>query len=176
MQTFVVLLRAVNVSGKNIIKMAELRSALISAGFEQVSTYIQSGNIILRSNSKKQQVRDAIKELIDHQFGVKTEAFVLTLTELETALRYHPFDSSCEPNKVFVTFLSDIPGEDLLENLKKADHGAEAFEVNNKVLYFHVPDGMAKAKMNNNYFEQKLKVVATGRNLNTVRKLIELAK
>lgn len=176
MQTFVVLLRAVNVSGKNIIKMAELRSALTTEGFEQVSTYIQSGNIVLRSSAIKQGVKENVRALIADKFGLDLEVFVLELEELEAALHQNPFPEEYAPSRVFITLLSAAPAAGLLEQLYSIDHGAEVFRVKDKVLYFYLPEGMAKSKMNNNYFEKELKVRATGRNLNTVRKMIELAR
>ena len=156
--------------------MAELKSALESSGFVNVKTYIQSGNVVLQTTATKGQVQEAIKTMINERFGLDVEVFVLTLKELEVALHHNPFGGECAPTKVYVTFLYDVPNEALVENLKAVDHGAESFEVNHNVLYFYVPDGMANAKMSNNYFEKKLKIVATGRNLNTVGKMIALAQ
>lgn len=176
MNIFIVLLRAVNVSGSNIIKMADLRSGLGAAGFEDVRTYIQSGNIVLRSSAKKQAVKEKVRALIADQFGLDIEVFVLELEELEAALQHAPFSDEYAPARVFITLLSAVPDAGLLDQLYSVDHGAETFCVKDKVLYFYPPEGMAKSKMNNNYFEKKLKVRATGRNLNTVRKMIELAR
>ncbi len=174
-QVYFVFLRAVNVSGKNIIKMAALKSSLESAGFEAVKTYIQSGNMLLQSSFDKTTVKNKISDLILSTFGLQIEVFVLELKNLENALHQNPFGADLAPNRVFVTLLSAVPDKQLVTQLKNVDHGTELFEVKADILYFYVPDGMAKSKMTNNYFEKKLKVIATGRNLNTIRKMIELA-
>lgn len=171
---FVVFLRAVNVSGKNIIKMAKLKTSLLAAGLEDVSTYIQSGNIVLQSNLDNVKLQEKVKGLIQKDFSLDVEVFVLSVAELQAALDQNPFPVNAEPNKVFITFLSESPDGQMLQDLQHVDHGVETFEVKGAVLYFYLPDGMAKSKMSNNYFEKKLKVTATGRNLNTVRKMLAL--
>ncbi|MEG1377398.1 MAG: hypothetical protein RSC81_10000, partial [Myroides sp.] len=88
----------------------------------------------------------------------------------------NPFTENIEPNKLFFTFLNKEPAADLLADLEKIDFANDQFKVIDKVLYFYLLNGMSNSKLNNNFFEQKLKVTATGRNLNTINKLIDLAK
>ena len=176
MKTYVVLLRGVNVSGKNIIKMAILKDVLIDNNFQNVTTYIQSGNIVLTSDLSKDAVATKIQELIYDHFQLQIAVFCLDLQEMETALENNPFIENIEPNKLFFTFLNEEPAADLLANLEKIDFATDQFKVIDKVLYFYLPKGLATSKLNNIFFEKKLKVIATGRNLNTINKLLQLAK
>lgn len=173
---YIILLRAVNVSGKNIIKMADLRTYLAAAGFSGVQTYIQSGNIILRSGDSPDRLQAQVKQLILEQFGCTVEVFAVTPQQVEQLLHAIPWQQEMSPSRLFITWLDSTPSPELLASLQAIDHGNEQFEVQGNVLYFYLPDGMAKAKMNNSYFEKKLKVTGTGRNLNTFSKLLELAR
>jgi|SRR5690606_36569856 len=176
MKTYIVLLRGINVSGKNLIKMSELKEILLNAGLSNVSTYIQSGNIILESVLEKTAIEEIVHRLISEHFNCSVPVFCLAVSDMEQALENNPFTVDCEPNRVFVTFLKQTPQPDLIEKLNLIDFGNEQFKITDKLLYFYVPDGMGKSKMNNNFFENKLKVTATGRNLNTIYKLIDLSK
>lgn len=176
MKTYIVLLRGINVSGKNIIKMATLKDVLIENGFKNVTTYIQSGNIILSSDLQKEGIATKVQQLIYDHFQLQIAVFCLNLQEMETALQNNPFTENIEPNKLFFTFLNEEPAADLLADLEKIDFATDQFKVIDKVLYFYLPNGMSNSKLNNNFFEKKLKVTATGRNLNTLHKLIDLAK
>ncbi len=167
MQQYIVFLRAVNVSGKHIIKMQDLKAALQSAGFEAVQTYIQSGNLVLKSKSGVPAVMRQIKELIATEFNLDIEVFVMTKDALQKALDHCPYGVECAANRVFITFLERKPDAVLVEALQSIDHKNEFFAIWEHVLYFYLPEGMAKAKMGNPYFESKLKLKATGRNLNT---------
>jgi len=176
MKTYIVLLRGVNVSGKNIIKMAFLKDILIDNGFKNITTYIQSGNIALSSNLEKHEVEAKVQQLIYDHFQLQIAIFCLDLQEIETALQNNPFTENIEPNKLFFTFLNEEPSTDLLSDLEKIDFANDQFKVIDKVLYFYLPNGMSNSKLSNNFFEKKLKVTATARNLNTIHKLIDLAK
>lgn len=176
MKKFVVFLRGINVSGKNLIKMDALKSTLLLHGFKNVKTYIQSGNILVETNLKNTAVQQQFEEILLNEFQLNVPVFVLSISDLEKALQNNPFPENTEPNKVFITFLNEKPANDLVEKLASIDFGDEVFTISDKVLYFHVPNGMGASKMNNNFFENKLKVTATGRNINTINKMIALAK
>ncbi len=176
MQQYIIFLRAVNVSGKNIIRMQELKAALQAAGFEGVQTYIQSGNIVLKSRLKTPGVTQQIKALIAAEFKLDIEVFVKSREHVQQALDHCPYGPECPPNRVFITFLDRKPDAALLGALQAVDHKEEVFALWEDVLYFYLPEGMAKAKMGNPYFESKLKLKATGRNVNTVNKMLQLAE
>ncbi|WP_437918295.1 DUF1697 domain-containing protein [Sphingobacterium sp. LRF_L2] len=174
--TYVILLRAVNVSGKNIIKMADLREQLKDAGYKNVQTYIQSGNIILESDLSKAEIENRIQSLIQLKFQLDIPVFALRPLEIENIITEGPQNENLDPSRLFITVLNQAPETALTEALRSIDHGDEWFNVKKNILYFYIPQGMAKSKMNNAYFERKLKVVSTGRNLNTFQKLLALSK
>lgn len=176
MQQYIVFLRAVNVSGKNIIRMQELKAVLQAAGFEAVKTYIQSGNLVLKSRLKVPEVSRQVKALIAMQFQLDIEVFVKSRAFVQQAREHCPYGPECAPNRVFITFLDRKPDAALVEALQAVDHKEEVFALWEDVLYFYLPEGMAKSKMSNNYFESKLKLKATGRNVNTVDKMLQLAE
>lgn len=173
--TYFILLRAVNVSGKNILKMAELKEGLTAAGFEGVQTYIQSGNIILQSISSVSKLKSDVETLLLEKFGLSVACFVIDVAYLERAIDRIPWTGEMESNKLFITLLDKTPDPKALKSLETINHNEEQFYVEDNILYYYLPHGMAKSKMNNNYFERKLNVIGTGRNLNTFRKLIELS-
>lgn len=176
MQQYIVFLRAVNVSGKNIIRMQELKAALQAVGFEGVQTYIQSGNIVLQSRLKAPAVTKQIKELIATEYNLDIEVFVKSRAALQEVREHCPYGPECPPNRVFITFLDRKPDAALVEVLLAIDHKGEVFALWEDVLYFYLPEGMAQSKMGNPYFESKLKLKATGRNVNTINKMLELAE
>ncbi|MCT1525139.1 DUF1697 domain-containing protein [Sphingobacterium hotanense] len=174
MNTFVIFLRAVNVSGKNLIKMAELKDVLANASFTNVQTYIQSGNIILNSSLSAAATEKEVASLIKKQFNLDVTTFVLTEEQLKNALKNSPFAMELPGNRVFITFLSDPIEKSLRDEINALKYLPEEFHCDDQVVYFYLPDGAANAKLSNNFFEKKLKINATGRNVNTVKKMLDL--
>lgn len=174
--TYIILLRAVNVSGKNILKMAAFQAALADAGFAEVKTYIQSGNAVLKSSKTASEIKTIIETLLSTKFGLNVTTFVVDTALLDKAIRLVPFSGELLPNRLFITVLDQAPNPALLASLQAVDHGEEQFDVLDNILYFYLPEGAAKAKMSNNYFERKLQLQSTGRNLNTFQKLRALAQ
>ncbi len=175
MQQHIVLLRAVNVSGKNLIKMADLKKHLSEYGYMDVLTYIQSGNIILSSKENPGEVKENIQRLINEKFSCNVEAIVVSREILERILDQNPFPVDYPPNKVFVTFFNKNITTDQILTLKDFEAGEEKFSIYESNLYFYLPEGAAKAKLSNNFFENKLKVKATSRNISTVQNLLKMS-
>ncbi|HUH25635.1 MAG TPA: DUF1697 domain-containing protein, partial [Flavobacterium sp.] len=98
MNTYVVLLRGINVSGKNLMKMTDLKQLLLINGFCDVVTYIQSGNIVLKSMLSAQQIERTIHELIATHFQLSIAVFVLTVNDIKTALTNNPFANETPTN------------------------------------------------------------------------------
>ena len=174
MDTFVIFLRAVNVSGKNLVKMADLKDALLKEGFTNVQTYIQSGNIILQSANDAEATREKLTTLFVQHFNLDIACFVLSEAELIAARDGNPFDSNLPGNRVFITFLSSKIDPSERTEINKLQFPAEEFLCTEKHIYYYLPHGAANAKLSNNFFEKKLKVKATGRNVNTVNKMLNL--
>jgi len=169
-QVFIVILRGINVSGKNKLPMQELRDLLNKLKFSEVQTYIQSGNIVLQSQESKKIIALKIKEGIQIQFGYDVPVLVKTVDEWKTIIDKNPF-VEVEPKQQYFTFLSGAPEEVTIEVDAKQDE----FIVIDDVVYVNAVGGYGKTKLNNNFFEKKLKVTATTRNLKTTLKLLELA-
>ena len=105
MKTYIIFLRAVNVAGKNLIKMEDLKIVLQENGYREVKTYIQSGNIVLQSNQKQEQIAQEIKHLLLQHFQLQIDVFVLTKQELLHALEHNPLGDDLPGNMVYLTFL-----------------------------------------------------------------------
>ncbi|MEO1022438.1 MAG: DUF1697 domain-containing protein [Bacteroidota bacterium] len=169
----VALLRGINVSGQKIIKMADLRSALEQVKeFEQVSTYIQSGNIVVESALTDQRVGERIHDVILNVFGFEVPVLMTDYEHLITIQNQTPFPDSIKP---YVIFLDRIPEPEHVSALDsvKERYEPETYVLHGNILYFHSPLGYGKAKMSTTFFEKKLKVLGTARNWNTIQKLID---
>jgi len=168
---FIILLRGINVSGKNKLSMQDLRDLLNGLGFENVQTYIQSGNIVLSANDDKDVVAKKIKEAIKNKFDYDVPVLVKTIDEWEKAIANNPY-KEVEPKQQYFTFLSEFPKETTIEvtNIKE-----DAYTIIEDVVYVNAVGGYGKTKLNNNLFEKKLQVTATTRNLKTTMKLLELS-
>lgn len=174
MKTYVVLLRAVNVSGKNLIKMSELKEAFQLNGFADVQTYIQSGNIVLKSKGDETFIQNKIRQILKEKFHLDVQIFVLTKEELIIALENNPLDKTFPGNMVYFTFLNQEVSTDKLNNLSKFAQEGEVLISKNKILYFYTSIGAGKSKISNTLIESKLNVVCTMRNRNTIEKLRSL--
>ena len=176
MATWVVLLRGVNVGGANRLAMANLRDLITSLGHTEVSTYIQSGNIVLTTaRTDRAGLAAELCDGIEATFGLVVSAVLRTPDELRATLAANPF--TMEPNaaRVLVTFLSDVPSPDAVARLEPDRFVPERFELAGAELFAHYPNGAGRSKMTLDYFEKRLGVRGTARNLNTVAKLIELS-
>lgn len=174
MPTYISILRGINVSGQKKIKMVNLKNLYESLGFENVQTYIQSGNVVFEhKETTATALQKIIFDAIQKHYGFEVPNLVLSPTEIETALKKNPFK---DIDKMYFTFLEETPSKENIEKLYTYSFDEEYYELIDKVIYFHCPNGAGKAKMSNNFFENKLKVMATSRNLNTTKKLLEMAK
>ncbi len=179
METYIAILRGINVSGQKKIKMADLRIYLEELNFKNVQTYIQSGNIIFQDKSQNLKVlENIIEKKILEKTGFEVKTIVKTPSEIESVLANNPFlaDQNKDPERLYVTFLAEFPLPVHIEKLKDLDYSPEEFVLDGNNIYLFSPHGYGRAKMNNNFFENKLKVSATTRNWKTVNKLDELAK
>ncbi len=175
MNTWIVLLRGINVGGKNRLPMKSLVSLLQGEGCSDVRTYIQSGNVVLRSQHTNRVVLcDRIGEAISGAFGFAPAVQALTASELQSIIAANPFpDAVNEPRSLHVTFPSAAPAADL-EAMRAMAAPSETFVLTESALYLHAPDGIGRSKFAANV-EKLLGVEATARNWRTVMKLAELA-
>ena len=167
MPTYIALLRAVNVGGTGKLPMAELRAMCEAAGFEDVRTYIASGNVVLRSALNAKRVQAALEQCLADYAGKPVGVIVRTPAEMARALAAQPF-AHAAPNRALVIFLDAPPPADALAAVKHRN--GEQIALGEREIYVHYGDGMADSKL-----VIPAAKAGTARNLNTVAKLIEMA-
>jgi len=178
METYIAILRGINVSGQKLIKMAALKAAFEEKGFRDVMTYIQSGNIIFRAEDKKEDALSLkVSKLIMNGFGFEVPVIIRNSSSLAGIIRSNPFlnEKGILADKFHVTFLSEAPETKRRQELEKLSFGNERFVILGREIYLYCPNGYGNTKLSNNFFENKLKVTATTRNWATVNKLAELS-
>jgi len=179
MQTFISILRGINVSGQKKILMADLKKLYESLEFSEVQTYIQSGNVVFKSDSKISDIQLArkIEKAISAKYKFEVPVIIRTKEELEKILSQNPFtkEKSIDLKKLHVTFLSETPDREKVVQIEEVDFSPDQFIIKGKEIYLHIPNSYGETKLSNKFFENKLKVSATTRNWNTVNKLLELA-
>ena len=177
MAIYISLLRGINVSGKKIIKMADLRAIYQALQFDNVQSYIQSGNVVFHSpNDDCQHLEQQIKQVIFQHYQFDVPVFVLTPGTLMNAKNNLPFKDvnvESEGSKILLCFLSRTPENsiDLLTPYLKSN---EQLYITGNVLYLYCQDGFGKSKLTHSNIEKKLQVNATSRNLKTVDKLLTM--
>lgn len=178
METYIAILRGINVSGKNKIRMADLKEKLAALDFQNIRTYIQSGNVVFEYQQSAQgELKQQIEDEIFRAYGIRVPVIVLTVPELSDIVSNNPFiPGNAERDKLHVTFLSEKPEQEYLDKLGQHAGSADELIVRDKTIYLYCPNGYGRTKLTNTFFEQKLKITATTRNWKTSNKLIELAK
>jgi uncharacterized protein (DUF1697 family) len=164
---FIALLRGINVGGSGLLAMKDLAALCSTLGFDDVRTYIQSGNIIFQSQLSEGQVRSRLKKALATRMGKQINVMVRTPAEMRSILRKNPFPDK-EPAKVAVAFLADAPPKNLMKNVVAP--GGEQVQTGKREIYVYYPEGMGRSKL-------KLLLegaAATVRNMNTVAKLVEM--
>ena len=164
-------------SGKNRIpKMAELRDAIEAEEFAEVTTYIQSGNIVLRSPLSKEETSVRISEIIHAYCGAELQVITTDASELKKHLRGNPFGDEYQQDRVFYTTTMEPFDPKRIAALCQEDFGEEELRMVEGRLYMYLPKDASRSKLSNNFLEKKLKFTATTRNRNTLARLIELAE
>lgn len=179
MTTYISILRGINVGGHKMIKMEALKKMCLGLGFSNIKTYIQSGNIIFQTKiTEVNKINKNLKSAIENEFGFDVPVITLTETELENILNLNPFlnNKSKKESFFYITFLSENPTKQNIENLKLIDFKNDKYKLIDKAIYLYCPDSFSNTKLTNNFLENKLKVIATTRNWKTTIELLTLAK
>jgi uncharacterized protein (DUF1697 family) len=177
LQTYVALLRGINLGARNKVSMADLRTLFDALGAEDVRTYVQSGNVVFKSSVRSPaDLSRAIAKQLTSDVGVTATVLLRTKAQLEKVAAGNPFaKSGRELAKLHVTFLADTPGRARVRDLDARSGEPDEFRVIGKEVYLHCPNGYGRSKLTNAYFEKHLRVTATTRNWKTVTKLAELS-
>ena len=171
----IALLRGINLGSRNRVSMPDLRTALGGAGYEDVATLVQSGNIVLTSSKRPKTLEREISKLVLDEFGVEAATVVRTRDELEGVIERNPISDGPSIPKLFqVTFFSGEPDAEAVAKLVEKDYGDERVEVIGREVYAWHPGGIQKSKLAA-ALGRGLRGDGTARNWNTVTKLLELA-
>jgi uncharacterized protein (DUF1697 family) len=178
MSTFISLLRGINVSGQRMIKMDALKKLCTDLKFEDIQTYIQSGNIIYNyEESDKDKISDLLKTAIEKTFSFDVPVITLVSSELENIIKSNPFlqDKTKDTTFFYITFLAKNPAKENIELLQYTDFKNDKYQVIDKAIYLYCPDSYRNSKLTNSFLESKLKVPATTRNWKTANELFKIA-
>ena len=176
MPRYVALLRGINLGGNNLIKMEELRDMLEQLGFQNVRSYINSGNLGFdTTKTSEAKLVEKIEAAVEKRFGRPVPIMVREQKDIERILKNNPFDGMYESHKhMHVLFLKEEMPTEKAEQLQASALPGEQYEVRGLEIYNLLPNGVAGSLLTKCFFERKPKVSYTGRNWRTVEKLAEL--
>ena len=176
MRQFIALFRGVNVGGKNILPMAQLRQLLADMGLADVRSYIQSGNLVFQSDSDETRaaLSGQISAGIKKQFSFGPQILLLEQAELAAAIAGNPYpEATDEPKSLHFYFLTEPAGAPNLDLLSGYQLENERFSLRDQVFYLHAPNGIGRSKLAANV-DRALGVSTTARNWRTISKLQEM--
>ena len=173
-ERYVVMPRGINVGTRNRVPMAELRAKLAGAGYSDVATVGQSGNVIVSVGSDRpDEVAGAVARLLSDEFDVNVACVVRTAHQVRRVLERSPLrEVASDPSRHLVNFLSTEPDPGLVGALLTEDHSPEAIAIEGTEAYVWTPDGVKAMTLSYAYLEKRLGVVATARNWNTMEKIV----
>jgi uncharacterized protein (DUF1697 family) len=173
--THVALLRGINVGGKNVLPMKDLAGMFAEAGCTDVRTYIQSGNVIFKAPAEAPKVASVVTANIEKRFGFRIPVILRTSQQLLRIIRGNPFiGAGTDEKALHVYFLGSAPKARAIGGLDPGRSAPDVFQVRGQEIYLHLPNGMARTKLTNAYFDSKLSTICTARNWATVLKLAAL--
>jgi uncharacterized protein (DUF1697 family) len=179
MPATICLLRSVNVGGRNKVAMAELRAICRDLGLGDPRTYVQSGNVVFQTGQTDlPALAVQIAAAIERRCGFAPDIFLRTVIEMKAVVASNPFAgrAGIEPNKLLVCFLAaELPpeGRKALAGLPETP---EEVYAGKRELYVYYPNGIGQARLSTALLERTLKMNMTGRNWNSVTKLLEMAE
>ncbi len=178
METFVALLRGINVGGKRRLPMAELTQTLSSLGLEDVVTYIQSGNVVFGAPAGDPAALAArVEQAIAEAFALDVAVLLRTPTELAEVASCNPFlNDRADVSKLHVVFLERKPTAANVARLDSERSAPDELSLCGTEIYLRLPSGSGRSKLTIDYFERTLATRATARNWNTLIKLLALAQ
>jgi len=180
MNKYIAILRGINVSGQKKVLMADLKALFETLNFTDVSTYIQSGNVIFQSAETNKcrlitLIENAIKQKYEFNVPVQIRCHS-DLADIITELPFKEVNVADDGAKILITLLAALPSENNIEKLLGYVVAPEELHIIRQTTYLHCPNGYGRSKLSNVFIENKLKVSATTRNLKTVDKLLQLSR
>ncbi len=172
--TFVALLRGINVGGKNKLPMKDLAEMFAAAGCHDVRTYIQSGNVVFTAAPKvADRLPSLIAARIEKACGYHTPVVMRTVEQLAAVVAHNPFlATEAALESLHVLFLADRPSPSRIATLDPYRSPPDTFVVRGREVFLCLPNGVARSKLTNAYFDSQLATTSTGRNWRTVTTLL----
>lgn len=177
MPIFVAFLRAINVGGRNIIKMSELKECLETIHLKHIQTFLQSGNVVFESELEDtEKLQILIQHAIEFVFSLNVPVVVRTHQEIENVIKSQPFENylSLPKDKIFICYLQTAPTATTLAAFKPIDSKGDIFTVVDKNIFIYCQNPYNETKLQNNFFEKKLLTFATTRNYNTTNEILNI--
>lgn len=177
MTTHLALLRGINVSGHSMIKMEALKITLEAIGFQNVQTYIQSGNVFVDTEEENAAaVGFKIKQQIFKVFGHEVPVVVIAKEDLEACFKNNPFlkEKNLDSKKLYVAFISTTLSNTSMNDLRISQFKPDEASIDGNKIFIKYAIGAGKTRFDQKYIEKKLNVIATIRNWNTVTQLLKM--
>jgi uncharacterized protein (DUF1697 family) len=174
MTAYIALLRGINVGGRNVVAMPELRGAVEALGFADVRSLLQSGNLLFEDSRRAAtSLEQLLEAAAEEQLRVKTNFFIRTAKEWQTVIARNPFpdEAATDPGHLVIIFSKDAPGTRRVKELQAASAGPEIIRADGRQLYVVYTEGIGRSRLTNKLIEDRLGTPCTGRNWNTVLKL-----
>ena len=178
MQSHIAILRGINVSGHNKLPMAALKTVFGGLGFNNIVTYIQSGNVVFNTNhiNDETAIANAIEAAIKNAFNFTVPVIIRSRQAMESLIAKNPFigQAGIDVEKLHITFLASEPALVDLEKIGQYNYPPDKFSIVQKEVYLYCPGGYGNTKLSNTFFENKLRVTASTRNWKTVSNIMQL--
>lgn len=176
MKTYILLLRGINVGGRNALPMKELIALLEDLGCRNVRTYIQSGNVVVQTSKNASNLSKQVRAKVKEHHGFEPCVLILDMQDFERAIAANPFpEAKSDPTGLHFGFLDSMPSKPDLKKLEDLKMKSERFQLIDKVFYLHAPDGVGRSKLAANS-ERLLGSSMTDRNWRTVSKLRDIVE
>ncbi|MES2286328.1 MAG: DUF1697 domain-containing protein [Bacteroidota bacterium] len=177
MNTFLSILRGINVSGHKKIPMVELKKLFGELHFENITTYIQSGNVVFKNKNSK-DLSKQIEQKIFEKYNFNVPVIIRTPDEMQRIIEGNLFlkQKDIDITKLHIVYLANDPKQENIDKLKTYNYEPDKFYISGKEVYLYCPNGYGNSKLTNNFFESKLNVTATTRNWNTTNELFKILK
>ena len=174
--TYVALLRGINVGGKHKLPMKDLAEVFSASGCKAVRTYIQSGNVVFCAPlDVAKRLAAELGKKIEARFGFAVPVVIRSHGQLASVVRANPFlNRGASEKMLHVVFLAEQPGADAVKNLDPQRSPGDEFRVVGSEIFLYLPNGAGNSKLTNAYFDSKLATMGTARNWTTVLKLLEM--
>lgn len=170
-------LKGINVGGHKKIRMQDLKASLSALNFQQLNTYIQSGNLVFcTEETDVPRLQSEIEKKIVDDFGFEVTVIIRSAAELHQIVDYNPYleVDSVQISNLYITMLAEMPERLHLEKLFEYNFPHDLYQVHGKEVYLNCLNGYGNTKLSNDFFEKKLKQNATSRNWKTMLKMQEM--